>query len=147
MMLAENVRFDDKSTHYEVLSSDLGVWWNNVVLIEIAAQSYSLKKRGWKERAGVPRKLSHSYVVKWPAHAENPSSNENSKWWKQQVMETASDKKGKWWERQVMRTASDKNGKWWERQVMKPASDDYGKWWQRQVMRVASDEHGKWWKR
>ena len=57
MPLAENVRFDGKSTHYEVLPSSLGDRRNNIVLIEIAGQSYALKKRGRKERAGGPHKL------------------------------------------------------------------------------------------
>ena len=52
MLLVEKVGFDDKSTHYEVLSSDLGVCYNDVVLIKIAVQSYSLKKRGERESGG-----------------------------------------------------------------------------------------------
>ena len=52
MLLAEKVGFDDKSTNYEVLSSRLGVRRNDVVLIEIAGQRYSLKKRGEKEGGG-----------------------------------------------------------------------------------------------
>ena len=53
MSLAENVRSVGKSTHYEVLPTVLGVRQNDVVLIEIAVQSYSLKKRGKKEGKGV----------------------------------------------------------------------------------------------
>ena len=53
MLLAEKVGFDGKSTHYEVFPSHLGVRRNNVVLIEIAGQRYSLKKRGEKEGRGV----------------------------------------------------------------------------------------------
>ena len=62
MMLAENVRFDGKSTHYEVLPSALGISSNNIVLIEIAGQRYSLKKRGGKEREGVPRRLMSRFL-------------------------------------------------------------------------------------
>ena len=52
--MAKNVRFDGKSTHYEVLPSSLGVRRNNIVLIEIAVQNYTLKKRGEKRERGVP---------------------------------------------------------------------------------------------
>ena len=49
MSLAKNVRLVGKSTHYEVLPTVLGIGQNDVVLIEIAGQRYSLKKRGEKE--------------------------------------------------------------------------------------------------
>ena len=57
MSLAKKVGSSAQSTSYDVGALDLGIRRNNVVLFEIAVQSYSLKKRGAKERAGVPRRL------------------------------------------------------------------------------------------
>ena len=57
MSLTQNLGLSAQSTSYDVGALDLGIDQNNIVIIEIAVQSYALKKRGRKERAGGPHKL------------------------------------------------------------------------------------------